>query len=297
MIIKIPDFPKEYRLIDSPGLSIASFRKAFIKMINDLDYLNYFLIVNDIYAKESYSMTEEIVKEVTNDYGSPIIYSFITKGNKFLNEFPKINANYKAFVRTNYIRFKDFDEMKNKNKIKFRKVIPINDKEYNEDVKNCLNVFFQDLDQITNEFGIANYEASVMLRFKNIICKINDTISTISIFSPEEIRSLRKLADKEELFYEDELRNYFQYFTDDFDSFKNRFPDLYEELLRVYDSYEWRNDCGLNRSNYINKHIQLSFEDFQKIIFNKPHKFVSSAFSNIYEKFDAETKKKYFIGS
>ncbi len=292
MIIKIPGFPKEYRLIDSPGLSIETFRKAFIKMINDLDYLNFFLIVNDIYAKESYSLTDDIVKEVTNDYGSPIIYSFITKGNKFIKEFPKINANYKAYVRLNYIKFKDLDEMKNKDQIKFRKVFPINDKEYSEDVKNCLGLFFQDLEMITQDFGIADYEASVMLRFRKIICNINDKISKDFLFSPEQLSSLKQSAEKAKSFYDDELRNYFQHFTEDFDRFKNRFPDFHQKLLQVYDNHETRNDCGVIRSNYIKKHTQLSFEDFQKIIFKKPQELVLSAFNQIYEKVDDETKNK-----
>jgi len=120
IIIKIPDFPNEYRIIDCPGLSIESFRKAFIKMINDLNYINFFLILNDILARESYTLTEDILKEVGNDYGSPILYSFVTKGNKFLIEFPKINSNYKASVRINNIKFQNLDHLKSK--IHFRKV-------------------------------------------------------------------------------------------------------------------------------------------------------------------------------
>ncbi len=264
-------------------------------MINEFDYLNFFLILNDIYVKESISSSiEKIVEQVTNDNGTPIIYSFVTKGNKFVNEYPKINdPGCKAFIRTNNCKFKDLDEKINNKVINFRKVIPINDKIYNQDVENCLNLFFQDLDHITSEYGIANFEYSVMVRFRNIISKINDIMSKEFLFTEKQKKTIKKSADDAAEFYEKKLRSYFQDFDGNLESFKNlNDKSYYEELLKVYDSKEKENNHGCNRNNYINKHIELSFENFQEIIFRVPRDIEKSAFNKIYENLDNEIKEK-----
>jgi len=287
MIIKIPGFPKEYRLIDSPGLSTKSFRKALMSMIYDLNSVNFFLIVNDIYLRESYSITDEILKEVVKDYGSPIVYYFFTKGNKFLDEFPKINKNYNAYVRTNHCLFKNLEEIKSK--LNFRKVLPINDKIYNDDVKNSLKVFFDDLDKIRKEYGLANYEDSVFHRLRKELYDINNRLGKECLSSEDQMKSLKDSAEKGKIYYEQGVKEYFDDLSD-FNTFKNKYPDLLEDLNEVYDKHEWKNDSKMVRSNYIKKHIDLSFDDFQKIILKKPQALVIAAFDKIDEKISEDVE-------
>jgi len=288
MIIKIPDFPKEFRLIDCPGMSTPSFRKAFIKTLNNLNSINFYLIVNDIYARESYSMTEDIVKEVTNDFGSPNIYYFITKGNKFLNEFPKINSNYKAYVRVNSMKLKNLEE--SKTKINFRKVIPINDKDYNEDVKKCLNFFFNDLDKIKNECRTAYYDETIMFKLRRIIQDMMNSTTKDLILSQEQIKALQINADKVKSEFEKELHNYFSKFTN-LNRFINYFPDFHDELFEMYNRYEESYYQFFYRDNY-KESLNFSKTDFQKIILRKPQKLAVFAFNKIFYEVSKDIRDK-----
>jgi len=158
-------------------------------------------------------------------------------------------------------------------------------------VKNSLNVFFDDMDKITKEFGIANYEHSVVIRVRTIVCDLNDCISKNSIFSPEQLSSIKRSANKAFLYFEKEIRDHFKEFTD-FDNFKKIYPDLLDELYEVYDKYELNNDCGINRSNYIKKHVELSFDEFKTIILRRPQLLMVEAFDQIYEGVDEEIQRK-----
>ncbi len=82
--IKIPNFPSEFRLVDTPGLSLESFATEMERNLKkEFELLNIFIFVNDIDCKTFYNIDCKVLEKMST-YGQPVIYSFYTKGLNFM---------------------------------------------------------------------------------------------------------------------------------------------------------------------------------------------------------------------
>jgi len=133
-----------------------------------------------------------------------------------------------------------------------------------------------------------------MLRLKRILSHIKDRVINESDSSENQIESLRSNAERGKNFYENATQEYFDDICD-FDTFRNKYPDLLDNLNQKYNEHEWLNNHNLSRSNYIYKHIQLSFKDFKEIVFKKPVDLANAAFGQIFDGVD-EDVKNYISG-
>jgi len=205
--IQVPNFPKELRMVDTPGLSIKNMERNMTRMLNEeFNGFNIFIFLKDIKCEVSYNFDYNILRNV-NDYGSPIVYSFYTKGNDFIENLKKIkekekngdwdereeaNTDLDKLLNYNHEFFKHLKELKEKN-IYFRKVIPIIDKtNKNEDVNTCIQKFLDDAKEQIEKYGEICLEVSNKRKLSNLISKANDQYSSNFLISKEQLTKMKE---------------------------------------------------------------------------------------------------------
>ena len=295
--IKIPNFSSEFRLVDTPGLSLKRFSTEMARSIKkEFDFLNVFIFVNKMDCETMYNIDCEVFKRVTT-FGQPIIYSFYTKGLSLMEKLRK-NRNAKnrekdrkKFFSVNKRFFNRLKSIEGK-EILFRKIIPIVDSEYdNDDVRENLEIFIDDVRKVIREYGEKIYQNTARLKIRGEIMKINDELSKKNILNPKELSILYDLKYKYESERKNKIREYFA-ILDSFENYKKYFPDQIHKLEEIYEKNEHLNPNNFSRRNYINKHLEYSFNDFQLIIIEPVEEINKFYMAKIFDSLNKDLKDK-----
>jgi len=301
--IQVPNFPKEYRLIDTPGLSIKTIEKNIQRMLNnEFNGFNAYIFLQDMNCQTTYNIDYKILKSV-NDFGYPIVYCFYTKGKKFIDKLNGKKNEKNKYKKKEAIRdrqksliinkqfFNRIEKLKD-NDIYFRKVIPIVDADYqNEDVKRCIDIFLEDVKKQNDEYGQICLEKTIMIKLSKLIMQFNDKTSDIKLLNENDLKKMeshfKEINDKREK----ELREYFADF-DEFENYCNKYSDHISELEQIYKNNDKNNPHNFVRSKYIEKHMKDAFEDFKKLILKKPDEITIKFINEYYENLNTEIKEK-----
>ena len=121
--------------------------------------------------------------------------------------------------------------------------------------------------------------------------KINDQLSKKNILNPKELSILYDLKYKYESERKNKIREYFA-ILDSFENYKKYFPDQIHKLEEIYEKNEHLNPNNFSRRNYINKHLEYSFNDFQLIIIEPVEEINKFYMAKIFDSLNKDLKDK-----
>lgn len=298
--IKIPNFTKKYRLIDTPGLSLKKFSEDLkANSLKELNFFNIFIFVNEISCKTTYSLEYEILNKVDEDYGKPIIYSLYTKGLRLMEDLERTevrNPRQAKIDRSKYLENnnKFYGRLKSleKDGILIRKIIPIVDDLFeNENVKRNIKYFMDDVKAIIEKYQKTISYKTGTIRLRQEIMRINDQFSNDKLFTEEEIKILKQNKFDINNEREEKLRKYFGELNS-FKDYKSLYPDHLHLLKEKYKENDRFNPHNFSRSNYIERHMRDAFRFFQTTILKKADEINAFYLEKFVNSINEEIRKK-----
>ncbi len=267
--IRIPGFTDNFRVIDSPGMTLQAIRDNFFSFLNDNCLLNVFLIVRNIQHKKVTDKdfvitTNRIIIQFTNSL-SCLILSHVDKLIDTNNErsLKKYGQNLKLFFKSFYEKSGSLKHIKTSITSSFKAIR--GNHIYQEGIKKLKDKLIE----IEKNYAIPLLITRIKNKLRLIVEQFNSSISVApTLLTLDEEEQITWAMENAYHKYREDITKFISKDLISFETFKDTFSLEINKLKETFIETDKKVLTGkyARRNSYIEDQVQYLAPQFQKEI-------------------------------
>ena len=291
--IKVPNFLKNIRLVDCPGLTSTTIKDRFFKLLEQKFLFSIFIYLKSMVQEQVIDKVNiEVFKRIRKEHANSIFCICLTKYDIFLTDFlegsdflnkssekktsrekTKEASKFGLKISQFFTRLSDISNRENDNYINISNIFFINSggaiDQKNSNAKKQILLFIEIVEKIKNEKGKFIKWKSLINRMRNKIEEINSYYSKEKLMTDQEIDTFGLQSELTSFYFKENIKKW--EFPKEYEEFDKVKKEKINKIKKLFIDNEKNPDLLGNkkfyvRDNYLNEQFKLLSSDLIKMV-------------------------------